>query len=209
MKCPFKDGWEGTAEEYLRHYDEKHSGGGEITKPIGKGIKSIEEMSEKIILWHRTLSENIPKIQSEGLKPREECFVGNVFMDNIADKIGIPKERRRCKAVFLYFPAGKAPLVRDEEKEGIIAVSIEADNVFVSDMENATEAIMHYFGGPKFRDRAEMFAKYYWEEMMPYKEYMEKKPYMYEPECLVFEPIPAERIFLADMMVKPPQKVIH
>jgi hypothetical protein len=25
MKCPFGDGWEGTPDEYLRHYDEKHS----------------------------------------------------------------------------------------------------------------------------------------------------------------------------------------
>jgi hypothetical protein len=50
MKCPFKDGWEGTAEEYVKHYDEKHSkvggGGGDITElqtSIGKGLKSMEE----------------------------------------------------------------------------------------------------------------------------------------------------------------------
>lgn len=157
----------------------------------------------KVELWHRTFRENIPKILREGLKPPEECSAGNKFMDFIADRIGIPKERRRCKAVYLYFP-GKAPLVRNEKKEGIIRVLIEPEKVWVADMEVATEALMWAFGGSvfKYAERARIFAERYWEEMIPYNRYIKEKPYFNEPECLVFEPIPPEKVLLADMQIK-------
>jgi len=163
---------------------------------------------KEVVVYHDTERKNLKKILVEGLKAPKSLeawmghkkihYIAEKAIDEIADKLNIPKEVRRYNVIFAY-PFKEKPFWIDAyQRDDWVTLKIKVDpkKCYVADAEEITAAKTRFFGeDPAWK----AFAKSYWENLITLEEFLkmnkeEQEKRYTEPEVLIPYGVPPENI---------------